>query len=95
VASGSFIPPSGYDLMTVTMYGANGGSGNGYSGGFGAKVQATFLISALSSSTLYFSVGGRGANEGPLAAGGFNGGTFCNRFVVLCLWKVIILLLCL
>jgi hypothetical protein len=83
VSSGSFMTPSGYNLMTVVMFGAKGGSGGGYSGGFGARVQATFSISPTAS-TLYYSVGGRGGDDvGGLALGGFNGGNFSS--VVFCL----------
>jgi len=58
--------PNGNTIITVTAYGGSGGDGangttlNGATGGNGAAVTAT--ISVTAGDTLYFYVGGSGAN---------------------------------
>ena len=69
----SFTIPTGAVSMSVDMYGARGGNYGVANGGKGARVQATFLVTA--GTTYYYNIGGRGsdtnAGETP---GGFNGG---------------------
>ncbi len=68
----SFDAPTGYDRMTVSMYGARGGTEGAYTGGNGAHVTATFPIP--DSMTVYYNVGGHGSDFGELVTPAYNGG---------------------
>eukprot|EP01034_Spumella_vulgaris_P036181 gene36181-44631_t len=54
------------------MYGARGGSFASSTGGNGARVQATFLVSP--GTTYYFNIGGQGSDTGTAGLTAYNGG---------------------
>jgi hypothetical protein len=71
--SQSFVVPFTAFLMTVSLIAARGGSHDGYSGGYGAKVTATFPVTG--GTTFYVFIGGKGGDtDGSDKSGGFNGG---------------------
>jgi hypothetical protein len=58
----------------ITVYGAQGGSGNSNSGGYGAEIQAFFNLTLDESLSVY--VGGLGGNTSGYGGGGGGGGSF-------------------
>lgn len=70
-AAESFTVPSGVTALTVAARGAQGGS-DGNPGGAGGEAMATVPVTP--GEVLQVNVGGQGACDGNLGAGGFNGG---------------------
>lgn len=65
----TYTVPTGVHALSITAYGAPGGSGPKGAGGGGAVVDA--IVPVVAGTTLYVQVGGVGSAGG---AGGFNGG---------------------
>ena len=77
--SQSFTVPSGYDVMTVTVSGGNGGVSscywiNGYTGGLGGSITSSFSV--IPGQKYYVCVGGAGGMPEAGYYDGGNGGRF-------------------